>query len=103
MYAGIGGYAGYGFSVTIKNTLWFYTPDGGYDFTEKLKAFKKSEENGGGLQKGDYGLSGIAGAQLGNGVFIQAGYQHGLANISRDKKDIYRNNGAQLTVGYFLR
>jgi hypothetical protein len=48
---------------------------------------KKSEENGGNLHKGDYGLSGIAGVQLGNGVFIQPGYQRRLANISRDKED----------------
>jgi hypothetical protein len=103
VYAGVGGYAGYGISGTIKNTLWFYTPDGGYTFVEKLKAFKKSEEDGGDLQKGDFGLSGLVGVKLANGLFVQAGYQHGLKNIDRDKENTYRNQGAQLTVGYFFR
>ena len=103
LYVGLGGYAGYGISGEIKNTLWFYTDDGGYEFVEKLKAFKKSEEDGGNLQRADYGLSGIAGLQLRNGFFVQAGYQRGLANISRDKEDTYRNNGLQLTIGYFFK
>lgn len=102
LYAGLGGYGAYGISGEVKNTLWFYTDDGGYDFTEKLKAFKKSEEDGGNFQRKDYGLSALAGVQLRNGLFIQAGYQQGLTNISRDKEDRYRNKGAQLSIGYFF-
>lgn len=103
LYAGIGGYAGYGISGEVKNTLWFHTEDGGYDFTEKLKAFKKIEDGGGNLERMDYGLSTLAGVQLRNGLFIQAGYQHGLTNISKDKEDTYKNKGLQFSVGYFFR
>lgn len=102
IYAGLGGYASYGFSGEVKNTLWFYTDDGGYEVTEKLKAFEKLEDDGGDLERFDFGASGFAGVHLKNGLFIQAGYQHGIANISRDKDDTYRNRGAQLTVGYLF-
>jgi hypothetical protein len=102
IYAGLGGYAGYGFSGEVKNTLWFYTEDGGYEVSEKLKAFDKLEDDGGDLNRFDYGASGFAGVHLKSGLFVQAGYQLGIANISRDKDDTYRNRAIQLTVGFLL-
>lgn len=102
VYAGLGGYAGYGFSGEVKNTLWFYTEDGGYEISEKLKAFDKLEDDGGDLNRFDYGASGFAGVHLKCGLFVQAGYQLGIANISRDKDDTYRNRAVQLTVGYLF-
>lgn len=103
LFGGLGGYAAYGFSGEIKNKLWFYTEDGGYDVTEKLKAFKSAEEDGGDLEKFDVGVSAIAGIELKNRIYVEAGYQFGLRNNFRDKRDTYRNKGAQLTVGYFFK
>ena len=100
LYAGLGGYGGYGISGHVKNTLWFYTDDGGYEITEKLKAFDKLEEDGGDLEKFDYGMIGLAGVELKNGLYFEAAYQQGLANISRDKEDSYKNTGIQFTIGY---
>lgn len=103
IYAGLGGYGNYGTSGNVKYTLWFHTEDGGYEVIEKLKAFKSTENGGADLERMDYGLSGLAGIQLRNGLFIQAGYQQGLKNLARDKENKFRNNGAQLTIGYFIR
>lgn len=102
LYAGAGGYAGYGFSGKIKFSMWHNTPDGGYTIEEKLKAFKKAEDDGADLHPFDAGLSGIAGVKLSNGVFVQLGYQYGLTNNSRDKEGKFRNRAAEITVGYFF-
>lgn len=102
LYAGLGGYGNYGMSGNVKYTLWFYTEDGGYEVIEKLKAFKSTEKGGADLERWDYGVSALAGIQLKNGLFIQAGYQQGIKNISRDKENKFRNNGAQLSIGYFF-
>ena len=103
LYAGLGGYAGYGLSGLVKNTLWFHTDDGGYEFTEELEAFDKIEDDGGDLLRWDYGMVGLAGVELKKGLYFEAGYQQGLANISRDKEDSYKNNGIQFTIGYFFK
>jgi len=103
LYAGVGGYGAYGLSGHVKNTLWFHTDDGGYEITEKLKAFDKLEDDGGDLEKFDYGMIGLAGVELKNGLYFEAGYQQGLANISRDKEDTYKNKGVQFTIGYFFK
>ena len=103
LYAGVGGYGGYGLGGHVKNTLWFHTDDGGYEITEKLKAFDKIEEDGGDLKKFDYGLIGLAGVELKNGLYFEAGYEQGLANISRDQENTYKNNGIQITIGYFFK
>ncbi|HEX7844812.1 MAG TPA: outer membrane beta-barrel protein [Chitinophagaceae bacterium] len=103
LYAGLGGYAGYGFGGEAKFTMWHYTDDGGYDVIEKLNPFKSVEDGGADLERFDYGLSALAGLQLKNGIYIQVGYQHGLANIERDNDNTYRNRGIGLTVGYFFK
>ena len=103
VYAGVGGYGAYGLSGLVKNTLWFHTDDGGYVLSEELEAFDKLEDEGGDLLRWDYGLVGLAGVQLKNGLYFEGGYQQGLANISRDKEDSYKNNGIQLTIGYFFK
>jgi len=103
LYAGLGGYGGYGLSGTVKNTLWFHTDDGGYEITEELKAFEKLENDGGDLKRFDYGLIGLAGVELKKGLYFEAGYQQGLANISHDQENSYKNNGVQFTLGYFFK
>jgi hypothetical protein len=102
IYAGIGGYGAYGVSGNVKGTFWHYTDDGGYEVVEKLKAFKSLEKGGGNLKKGDYGISALVGFEFRNGMFLQASWQQGFSNISIDREDKYKNNGMQLTVGYFL-
>ena len=103
LYAGLGGYGGYGLSGTVKNTLWFHTDDGGYEISEELKAFDKLEEDGGDLKRFDYGMIGLAGVELRKGLYFEAGYQQGLANISNDQENSYKNKGIQFTIGYFFK
>lgn len=102
-YAGLGGYAAYGFSGHSINTLRYSGSEGEpIEIKEKVKAFGKDTEDGNNFKRMDMGLSGIAGVQLRNNLFVQAGYQYGLTNLNRDNEDKFRNNGLRLTVGYFF-
>lgn len=104
LYAGAGAYAGYGFSGKSKVANSYTMPNGSRNEThEKVDAFSKDDNNGAGFKKGDAGLSFQGGLQLSNGIYVQGSYQLGLTNLERSDEGKYRNNGIQLTVGYFFK
>lgn len=104
IYAGAGGYFNYGFSGKSKGTVSYVDDDDELiSITEDMEAFKKEEEGGANLKRAEFGVTAIAGIELKNGLFINAGYQLGLTNSDRTEDSKYKNRGLQLTVGYLLR
>ena len=104
LFAGIGGYFGYGISGKDKETLSYIAPDESMIvITEEIDAFKKEEEDGAGLKRTDFGATALAGVELRNGLFVNVGYQLGLSNIDRTEDAKYKNRGLQLTIGYLFR
>lgn len=102
LYAGAGGYFGYGISGKSTQTTGYIMPDENEAvIVEKLDAFKKEDQGGAGLKKVDAGVGALAGIRLNNGVFANVGYQLGLTNISEGEGK-YKNHGLQLSVGYFF-
>lgn len=104
IYAGAGGYFNYGFSGRSKGTVTYFDDDGNeISFTEDMDAFKKEDEDGANLKRAEFGVTAIAGIELKNGLFVNAGYQLGLTNSDRTDGAKYKNRGLQLTVGYLFR
>ena len=102
LYAGAGGYIGYGIGGHSTQTTSYIMPDENeMVIVEKLKAFKKEADGGAGLKKFDAGASALAGIKLNNGVFANVGYQLSLTN-SAEGAGKYKNHGMQLSVGYFF-
>jgi hypothetical protein len=104
LFAGIGGYFGYGISGKVKETLSYIAPDESViTITGEIDAFEKEEEDGAGLKRTDFGAMALAGVELKNGLFVNVGYQLGLANIDRAEEAKYKNRGLQITIGYLFR
>ncbi len=104
LYAGAGGFAGLGIGGKIKSETTIDFTAGGKEVSkEETDAFKKAEDGGAGLKRFDFGIGALAGLQLSNGLFVQAGYQLGLANIAADETSKYSNRGLHLTIGYFFK
>jgi len=102
LYAGLGGFVNYGVGGTSTQTTRLTMPDGEENIiVEKLKAFKKEDDGGAGLKKFDVGASALAGVKFNNGLFANVGYQHSFTNISEGEGK-YKNQGLQLSVGYFF-
>jgi Outer membrane protein beta-barrel domain len=103
LYAGAGGYINYGTGGTSKQITSYTMPDGNEAVTvEKLKAFKKGEDDGAGFKRVDLGATALAGIRLKNGMFANIGYQLGLSNIAGGEGNKYKNHGLQLSAGYFF-
>lgn len=101
-YAGAGAFFNYAISGTTKSTVTYIDVDGEeVTETEKVDAFKKSEDGGAGLKKTDYGVSALAGLQFGK-FFANVGYQLSLSNIADTENGEYKNRGLQLTIGRFF-
>lgn len=102
-YVGAGLFFNYGIGGNSIQKLSYTMGDGGeVNTVEKLKAFKKEENGGMGLKKADFGIGGLAGIKLNNGIFANAGYQISLSNIAGAPDSKYKNRGLQLSVGYFF-
>ena len=71
--------------------------------TDESDAFKKAEDGGAGIKRFDFSANAIAGYQFNNGLFINAGYLMGFANLV-DSEDggSMKNRGLQLTVGFMF-
>jgi len=54
------------------------------------------------LKSGDYGLNGVAGFRLKNGMFIDLNYGFGLANISNNDNFKSHNRVAGFSLGYLF-
>jgi len=68
---------------------------------EEFDAFKKEDEGGAGYKRLDLGANAIAGIQFNSGLFVNAGYSLGLANlVDSEEGGSMKNRGLQLTVGY---
>jgi len=103
-FIGAGPYANYGISGKTKLTAKFTYPGGEPgEETYESDAFKKEEEDGANFKRADFGAAAIAGIRLSGGFFVQAGYQMGLANITRDEGNKYKTQGIQVSFGYFFK
>lgn len=104
LYAGAGPFAGYGIGGKSKLT-YSYLDDNGdkVSDTEESDAFKKEEDGGAGMKRFDWGAGAIAGIRFANGMFANIGYQYSFGNTSSGDDSKYRNQGLQLSIGYFFR
>jgi hypothetical protein len=103
-FAGAGPFVNYGVSGVTKMTASYTLPNGepGSETTE-TDAFKTDSEDGANFDRTDFGAGALAGIKLSGGLYIQAGYQLGLANITRDEGNKYKTQGIQVSFGYFFR
>jgi hypothetical protein len=103
-FIGAGPFLNYGLSGKSKLVARYVLPNGEPGQEElEADAFKKEEEDGANFQRTDLGLGAVAGIRLGGGFFVQAGYQLGLSNITRDEGNKYRTQGIQFSIGYFFK
>ena len=103
IYVGAGPSFGAGISGKSKSHFTVTMPGmPPFSETEEVETFKKDEDGGADFKRFDFSANVIAGIQLNNGFFVNAGGLFGLSNLSRDSGSRYRNIGGQLTIGYLL-
>ncbi len=106
LYVGAGPSFGYGISGKLKATGYIYSEVEGdqvpdiIEVKTELDAFKKEADNGAEFKRFDISANAVAGLELKNGLYVNAGYMLGFSNLLKD--DSYKNRGIQLTVGFLF-
>jgi hypothetical protein len=70
--------------------------------SEELDAFASEDDNGAGFKRFEVSGNIIAGIQLNNGFYANAGYLVGFTNSITGDEGSYKNKGFQLTLGMFF-
>jgi len=83
-YIGAGPSFGYGLSGKLKGTFEFEEEGVLYSESFNMDAFKSEDENGAGLKRFDFGITGMAGYKISSNFSIAASYLHGVSNIASD-------------------
>ena len=73
-----------------------------YSESFNMDAFKSEDENGAGLKRFDFGITGMAGYKISSNFSIAASYLHGVSNIaSDDAKDAkFSNRNILISLAY---
>jgi hypothetical protein len=70
--------------------------------SEELDAFASEDDNGAGFKRFEVSGNIIAGVQLNNGFYANAGYLVGFTNSITGDEGSYKSKGLQLTLGMFF-
>ncbi len=100
VFIGAGPSIGMGLSGKLETSIKL---DGEPEETDEEDIKFGSNEDEDDFKSLDIGLGFFGGFQANNGLFLKAGYNLGLSNISHDSESDLKNKGFAVTLGYFFK